>query len=169
MIIQWPEEMASSWMEIVSWASGVIIGVFAVLRGLILFSRANGIRRAELLRSLLDEYNSDKVAESIQSIEEDKVSYSKTFLMPEKVKASVRLADPALLFFSNICYLRQTGLISAKEFAFFRWKIEKILEKKPVSDYIEDCVANNNGSPYKRILRYRKQNCVWQKILNAFR
>jgi hypothetical protein len=141
----------------------LIGGLFGIIKGLILFSMSNELRRAELLKSLLNEYNSDRVCNSLQAIDEDKVAYSKKFLLPLKLESSVRLADPALLFFSNVCYLRSLGLIKEKEFSFFKWKIVLILGKQPIGDYIDDCVNTNPDSPYKYILQLVRET-IFQKV-----
>jgi hypothetical protein len=84
-------------------------------------------------------------------------------LLPLKLESSVRLADPALLFFSNVCYLRSLGLIKEKEFSFFKWKIVLILGKQPIGDYIDDCVNTNPDSPYKYILQLVRET-IFQKV-----
>lgn len=169
MNIIWPEHVADSWVELVSWGGALSVGIVGVIKGLLLFKRGNEIRRAELLKTLLDEFNGDSVSTSLHAIDEGKVVCSTKILLDEKNRASVRLADPALLFFSNVCYLRQNGLISTKEFAFFRWKIQRILENTSISAYIKQCIVNDCESPYKRILRYQRPRSIWQKLINILR
>jgi hypothetical protein len=158
-----PKNVAESWIQLITWGCGLIGGLFGIIKGLILFSMSNELRRAELLKSLLNEYNSDRVCNSLQAIDEDKVAYSKKFLLPLKLESSVRLADPALLFFSNVCYLRSLGLIKEKEFSFFKWKIVLILGKQPIGDYIDDCVNTDPDSPYKYILQLVRET-IFQKV-----
>lgn len=163
MEVTMPTDLAESWIQLITWGCGLIGGILGIIKGLILFSRSNELRRAELLKSLLNEYNSDRVCNSLHAIDEDKVAYSKKLSLPLKLESSVRLADPALLFFSNVCYLRSLGLIRKKEFAFFRWKIILILEKQSIADYIDDCVNTNPDSPYKYILQLVRET-IFQKV-----
>lgn len=169
MSIIWPEHVADSWVELVSWGGTLLVGIVGVIKGLLLFKQGNEIRRAGLLKTLLDEFNSDSVSNSLHMIDDGKVICSENILLDEKNRASVRLADPALLFFSNVCYLRQNGLISAKEFAFFRWKIQRILENSSISAYIKKCIDNDCESPYKHILRYQRPKSMSQKLINILR
>ena len=83
-------------------------------------------------------------------------------------KKSIHLAEPALLFFSNVCYLRSLGLIKEKEFSFFKWKIVLILGKQAIADYISDCVNTNPESPYKYILQL-VQESIFQKVIRFFK
>lgn len=159
-----PRNVADSWIQLITWGCGLIGGLFGIIKGLIIFSRSNELRRAELLKSLLNEYNSDRVCNSLHAIDEDKVAYSKKLSLPLKLESSVRLADPALLFFSNVCYLRSLGLISKKEFAFFRWKIHLILKKSFMIDYIEDCVEKDAESPYKYIINEFRRKSLFSWI-----
>ncbi len=152
MDISWPNTVAESWGEVVS----LLLGVGTAVYGLFLFRNSNKIRRTDLLKALLDEYNGKPVTDSIKEIEEGHITFSRTFAVPGPVKRSVCLADPALLFFSNVCYLRQSGLVSSREFSFFRWKIEDILRNEAVYDYVVTCVENDKFSPYKRLLQYRR-------------
>ena len=169
MNIKWPIEVASSWMEIVSWGAGILIGAIGVVGGLINFRRANTIRRTELLKSLLDEYNGETVSASLRDIDEGRVTYSNLISLSKETKKSVRLADPALLFFSKVCYLRQIGLISASEFNFFRWKMQKVLSNYSVAEYINYCIENDEKTPYKYFDRYRGTRTLWQKVVIFFK
>lgn len=160
----WPKAVAVTWLEVVSWGGGLLLGGIGVLRGLCLYSKSNKIRRAELLAGLLDEYNSQSITDSVQAIDEGSVAYSHEILLDDKAKASVRLADPALLFFSKICFLRQVRLLSTCEFSFFEWKVHAVLDHPSIRDYIEDCVNRDCASPYRRLLNFRRPKTFWQKL-----
>ena len=168
MNLNWPNAVAMSWVELASWLCSILLGVLAVFRGLYLFQKSNDTRRADLLKSLLDEYNGTAVADSIRAIDEGNVVYSEHIKLPKQDAHSVRLADPALLFFSNVCYLHQSGLLTSREFEFFKWKIQDDLEDANVCSYVASLVAKEKTSPYKRLLRYKKKGSLWNRIRDLF-
>lgn len=149
MDISWPNTVAESWFEIVSLTGSILFGLIAVFRGLFLFQQSNNIRRADLLKSLLDEYNGKTVTESVNIIEAGM-----------NAGGHVTLIEPALLFFSNACYLRQQGLLNSREFAFFKWKIEHILADSFVYDYVKFRAEKDKASPFAYLLQYRRTSAT---------
>ena len=142
--------IANSWVELVSCIITIIAGLFGLFRGICLFSKSNEIKRAELLKSLLDDYNGKIVSESIKAIDEGKLAYSNdSFVMPQKINQQIHAADPALLFLSNVCYLHKNKLINEREFSFFEPKIKQILGDTSLSKYIKDCISRDINTPYK--------------------
>lgn len=157
MDISWPNTVAESWGEVVS----LLLGVGTAVYGLYLFRNSNKIRRTDLLKTLLDEYNGKPVTDSIKVIEKKKVVFDGKMPLSDP---SIPLAEPALLFFSKVCYLRQLGLINAREFAFFKGKIEDVLDCKSVYEYVDFCAKQDTSSPYKRLLPYKRSD-DWLKKL----
>ena len=152
----YPTDMAKSWLDIVVWIGGLITAIVGVWRGVRQANRANEIRRAELLRDLLNQYYGDEISNSIKAIDEGKIvfSNSKTLILGDEQKKSVTLAEPALLFFSNLCYLKDVGLMRPKEFEFFEWRLKKIMSNKCVSDYVGSLSEEHKGVAMKRLLAY---------------
>ncbi len=147
----WPNTAAASWSEVVS----LLLGVGTAVYGLYLFRNSNKIRRTDLLKTLLDEYNGKPVTDSIKVIEEKNVVFDGKMPLRDP---SISLAEPALLFFSKVCYLRQLGLMDAREFAFFKGKIEDVLDCKSIYEYVDSCAKQDTSSPYKRLLPYKRSD-----------
>lgn len=145
MDISWPKIVAESWGEVVS----LLLGVGTTVYGLFLFRNSNKIRRTDLLKALLDEYNGKTVTESVNIIETGM-----------NAGGHVTLIEPALLFFSNACYLRQQGLLNSREFAFFKWKIEHILADSFVYDYVKFRAEKDKASPFAYLLQYRRTSAT---------
>lgn len=145
MDISWPKIVAESWGEVVS----LLLGVGTAVYGLFLFRNSNKIRRTDLLKALLDEYNGKTVTESVNIIETGM-----------NAGGHVTLIEPALLFFSNACYLRQQGLLNSREFAFFKWKIEHILADSFVYDYVKFRAEKDKASPFAYLLQYRRTSAT---------
>lgn len=145
MDISWPKIVAESWGEVVS----LLLGVGTAVYGLFLFRNSNKIRRTDLLKALLDEYNGKAVTESVNIIETGM-----------NAGGHVTLIEPALLFFSNACYLRQQGLLNSREFAFFKWKIERILADSFVYDYVKFRAEKDKASPFAYLLQYRRTSAA---------
>lgn len=152
----WPTVVAKTWLDIIVWLIGLITSICGVLKGLQEAKKANKIRRVELLRKLLDRYYSNEITDSIKAIDESKVSfvYKRNFDVGEESKKSIFLAEPALLFFSNVCYLKENGLLFPKEFELFDWRIRKIMANQSVADYIRSLVDTHENEAMKILLAY---------------
>jgi hypothetical protein len=157
----WPTDLAKTWLDIVAWVTGVGVFVWGVINGLRQAKRANEIRRSELLRSLLDRYYSDVITEGLNTIDEGKFVYSKPsapFSFGTLQGKGSTLVDPVLLFFSNLCFLKDSGLMSMKEFSFFEWRLRKTMSNQCVSDYVESLADDHKGVSMKVLLTYRPQS-----------
>ncbi len=152
----WPTIVAKTWLDIVCWIVGLITAGVGICRGLRQAKRANEIRRAELLRDLLNQYYTDRIGNSIKAIDEKKIIYTSDegFSAGTQQGQGTALADPALLFFANLCYLRDSGLLSRKEFQFFEWRLKKIMENECVSDYVKSLSDDYKSIAMKRLLSY---------------
>lgn len=119
----WPTDVAKTWLDIVAWATGAFVFAWGVFNGLRQAKRANEIRRSELLRSLLDRYYSQEITDGLNAIEGGQFVYSKrdaSLSFGTLQGKGSTLVTPVLLFFSNLCFLKDSGLMSMKEFSFFR-------------------------------------------------
>lgn len=108
----WPTDVAKTWLDIVAWATGAFVFAWGVF---------NGLR--ELLRSLLDRYYSQEITDGLNAIEGGQFVYSKrdaSLSFGTLQGKGSTLVTPVLLFFSNLCFLKDSGLMSMKEFSFFR-------------------------------------------------
>ncbi len=156
----WPTVVARSWLDIIVWLGGLIVAGWGLFKGLREASRANKIRRAELLRKLLDRYYSSEIADSVKAIDEEKVSFSykRNFNVNDEAKKSILPVEPALLFFSNVCYLKDNGLLSSKEFEIFDWRLQKIMSNQSVFDYVRSLVDIHGNKAMKLLLAYCPQS-----------
>ena len=148
----WPDLVAKTWLDIVIWMSGlgsVVCGIWQI-------RRKNEIARAEMLRKVLEEYNGRPIRENIQAIDDEKIVFSKgnNFKVGSEQDKSVSLAEPALLFFSNLCYLRRVKLLTKKEFSFFEWRIRKVMADQSVRNYVKNLSANDKDVAMTRLLDY---------------
>ena len=148
----WPDLVAKTWLDIVIWMSGlgsVVCGIWQI-------RRKNEIARAEMLRKLLEEYNGRPIRESIQAIDAGKVVFRQGsgFVVDSEHEKSVSLAEPALLFLSNLCYLRKAKLLTKKEFSFFEWRIRKVMADQSVRNYVKNLSDNDKNVAMTRLLDY---------------
>ena len=155
-----PQNVAKSWLDIIVWLGGLITASFGVFKGLREANKANKIRRAELLRKLLDRYYSNEISDSIKAIDEKKItfSYKRNFTVDDEAQDNISLAEPALLFFSNVCYLKDNGLLSLKEFELFEWRLKKIMSNQSVYDYIRSLVDAHENEAMNSLLAYCPQS-----------
>ena len=155
----WPTVVARSWFEIIVWLVGLVTTVCGVIKGLREAKKANKIRRAELLRKLLDRYYSNEIADSIKAIDKEKVafSYKRNFDVDDEGKKSISLVDPVLLFFSNVCYLKNNGLLSPKEFEIFEWRLKKVMSNQSVLDYVRYLIDTHENEAMDSLLVYCPQ------------
>ena len=156
----WPTVVAKTWLDIIVWLGGLITACCGVVKGLREAKKANIIRRAELLRKLLDRYYSNEIADSITAIDEKKVSftYKRDFCVSEDAKKSIALAEPALLFFLNVCYLKENDLLPPKEFELFEWRIRKIMANQSVFDYVRYLIDTHKNEAMEALLAYCPQS-----------
>lgn len=148
--------VSKSWLDIIVGLGGLITACLGLAKGLREAKKANIIRRAELLRNLLDRYYSNEITDSIKAIDENKVSftYKRDYSVREEAKKSISLAEPALLFFSNVCYLKENGLLSQREFELFEWRIQKIMANQSVFDYVRYLIDTHKNEAMKALLAY---------------
>lgn len=151
-----PNDLAKSWSDIIVVLVGLITAICGVFKGVREAKKGNEIRRAELLRKLLDRYYSIEITDSIKAIDENKVSftYKRDFSVSEEAKKSISLAEPALLFFSNLCYLKENGLLSPREFELFEWRIQKIMANQSVIDYVRFLIDTHKNEAMKALSAY---------------
>ena len=148
----WPELVAKTWLDIIVWISGLV----SVIWGIWQIRRKNEIARAEMLRNLLEEYNARSILESIQAIDDGKVVFTQgcDFVVSSEHEKSVSFAEPALLFFSNLCYLREAKLLTKKEFSFFEWRIRKVMADQSVSNYVKSISDKDKNVAMRRLLAF---------------
>lgn len=155
-----PNDLAKSWLDIIVVLVGLITAICGVFKGVREAKKGNEIRRAELLRKLLDRYYSIEITDSIKAIDENIVSftYKRDFSVSEDAKKSITLTEPALLFFSNVCYLKENDLLSSKEFELFEWCLRKIMANQSVFDYVRYLIDTHKNEAMKALLAYCPQS-----------
>lgn len=151
-----PTMIARTWLDIVVWIGGLVTAIVGIVWRLYQANKANKIKRAEMLRNLIDQYNSEAICKSINAIVEQRVVFGSErglYIGEDKTK-SMMLAESALLFFSNVCYLKKTSLLTGDEFAFFEWRLRKIMSNQCVSDYVRSLSDKHKGVAMKSLLNY---------------
>jgi len=114
-------------------------------------------RDAELLERLVDKIRIGEVRKFI-----DMCDYETPWYGPEVHKAhgdnNSFKVDHALTTLSGLCYMRESGLISRKAFAFFEYDFELLFSDPQVIDYMYNLYHNSKKEhmsfPFKCLLRY---------------
>ena len=166
--VTYPAKLADSWVELVTCIGGFIAAVCAAGYGLYQAREANRLRRSEMLQSILEKYNSDKIAESVRAIGSGHLAWKTPGLtLPPQVLEKMHEADPALMFFADLCYLKSCNLLSKQEFSFFEWKIRGIMADKNIAGYVRDNIKENVNSPFAKLYCYTKAEGRFRRVLHA--
>ena len=57
-----------------------------------------------------------------------------------------------------MCYLKDNGLLSPKEFEFFEWRLQKIMSNQSVFDYVRYLIDTHDNEAMKILLTYCPQS-----------
>ena len=123
--------LAQSKIELLTFAGVVIAGVFAWWQ----WRKSREMMRIEYFKKLVDEFKQDDFQEFFYeylSPANGRRFYIGMFAFVDGVEKRL---DQILTFYSNICYLKEKGVLEESEFALFRYQIQKALKNAQVIEY----------------------------------
>ena len=98
------------------------------------YHRSNKINRSSYLKDLISEMKTDAdISEMIYIFQYHKFIYDRHFHEDGELERKV---DKSLQFFSYLCYLKETRIITDQEFSFFEIEISQALRNKDLIDYL---------------------------------
>lgn len=111
----------------------IIITTIVAIFGFYQWKRSNTIKKAEYIEKLTEKIRTDDdIKEMVYVLDYGDLWYIKSFHGSGGLE---RKMDKTLSYFSYICYLYNSRLISRKEFAIFEYEIERILLNAQVKNY----------------------------------
>ena len=143
-----------------------LLNFFAISGGIIALFQWNNtikIKRAEYVNTLFKELNNnEKIKHTIYMFYYDESSWYNKDFHGSDFELDV---DDTLNYFSYICYLRESNLISRKEFDFFKYSIDKSLHSFQVEEYLYNvyfhCKLNNIDLYFKNLYNYIRNNKIY--------
>lgn len=133
---------------------GDIISIFSLLFfvvgavfGYIQWKKSLSIKRAEYIEKLTKTIRTDDdIKEMMYRLDYGHEWYSSSFHDSGELEEKT---DKTLSYFSYICYLYKSHLISRKEFDIFKYEIERILTNVQVQRYFYNLYhfSSKNGAP----------------------
>ena len=106
-------------------------GLLALLRE---YHRSNGIKRAEFVDKLIEKLRGDEdIRYILYLFQYGDFVYDGTFHGDVEME---RRVDKALSYLSYICYLKDNGVISDKDFSFFEIEVAQALRNSALIDYL---------------------------------
>lgn len=134
----------------------VIGGFFALFQ----WKKSVKIQRAGYINELIEKIRTDvDIKEIVYIFDYNHPWYSPDFHDGGKFEIKM---DKTLSYFSYICYLFESHLISKKEFKFFKYEIDRILNNKQTQNYFYNLFhfANKNNAPitFEYLFKYGKKN-----------
>lgn len=111
----------------------IVLAIIGAVFGFYQWKKSVKITRAEYIERLTEKIRTDDdIREMVYTLDYGHVWYTVAFHNSGELE---RKMDKTLSYFSYICYLYHSRLISKKEFAFFKYEIERILLNSQVVDY----------------------------------
>ena len=110
------------------------------------------LKRAESLKALLDDFENNTIRAVVCSSDADDAAKT-LFIRAESDEATRRDIEKSLDFFSYICYLQESKLITPSEFGFFKRQLEKILADRSVQEYLEQSIQSEDGR-FRYLVKY---------------
>ena len=109
-----------------------VTGIFSFIQ----YRNSVKTKRAEYMKELNDTIRNDKdIQEVMYKIDYNEHWYDEKFRNSGDFEYKV---DKTLSYFSYLCYLRKMKMIAEKEFAFFKYRVQRIVKNKEVIGYFYD-------------------------------
>lgn len=148
-------------MSVVMTAFVVIGGGFAYFK----WRKLQLLKRAEYINELLAKIRLDKdISKVVYVIDYDEIWYDEYFHNGGDVESCI---DKSLAYFSYICYLRASKLISKNEFGFFEYQIRRILGNNQLQNYFYNLYhfSSKNGArlSFYHLFKYGEKIKVFDK------
>ncbi len=141
-------------IPIISCIAVIVGGVFALVQ----WRKNVAVRKAEFFERLIEHYNQSDIQESLYCMDYDNDWYTKEFHNGSKTEQQM---DKTLAFFSYLCYLNESKLISDREFNFFAYDINIMLENEQLCDYMYNLYhmakEKSDKMPYVYFVKYFMQ------------
>ena len=147
-------QLAASWCEVVSTVALLIAGTWSMWK----WNVSLRIRRAEVLEHILSRLRSNEISDFIY-----KVEYSEEWYTCEFHGSDFEpIADRALSFFCDICYLMKNKLVGHSESVFFAYELKRVLSNSQTIDYLYNlhhfARRANGKSSFYALEEYAKKN-----------
>ena len=111
----------------------IILALIGAIFGFCQWKKSVKIKRAEYIEKLTEKIRTDDdIKEIIYILDYGHPWYTDTFHNSGELE---RKMDKTLSYFSYICYLYNSRLISNKEFAIFKYEVERILLNSQIKNY----------------------------------
>lgn len=128
----------------------LLVSIITVLIGgifsLVQWKKNSEIRRAQFIHSLLDKLYSDKYnCKAVYILDSGKSWHTGKSFDPPKLEKPI---DSVLYWFDYICYLKEEKIITDKEFAFFEYDIERLINDKSFNRYMKYFVKRKIDVPF---------------------
>lgn len=141
-------------------ALSLILAILGAFFGLYQWRKSLKIKRAEYINELTEKIRTDDdIKEVVYILDYGHIWYTSTFHDCGELE---RKMDKTLSYFSYICYLYQSHLITKKEFQFFKYEIERILTNAQIQNYFYNLYhfADKFNTPitFKYLFEYGKKN-----------
>ena len=156
---RWFEECKNlpTWAEIASLIGAGIGGVFALFQ----WGRSINEKKAEFFDSLLQRFISEDVQDFLRIALDSDVCeewFSKSYGTNKDFQQK---ANAVFAFISQLCYLKNHGLIGQEEFAFFKDEIDELLNHRETVCFLFSYVMREHESrgvnPYVSLIMYGKR------------
>ena len=125
-----------NWVEVATLVSIIVGGLFAWWQ----WRRSLAISKVEMLRSLVEKYESEEVRQFFYECIDSEGSLWWDEHCQRKDAEDVKFereVDGFLSLFDNLCYLYFTGLIDEVEFNSFGYQVQRLLKNEQTSKYLE--------------------------------
>lgn len=161
--------------------SGAISIIFALFGGVFVYiqwKKSLKIKRADFINSLLEKNRYDKdVQEAMYTVDYMPYWYGEDFHGGELEHSMDRLFG----CINNICYLKETGNISSKEFSVFRYDVHRVCTSYSAQVYLWNLYhfsqAQKTDFPFLYLINYgikenilrkdfKTNKSLYQKYLN---
>lgn len=111
----------------------IVLAIIGAAFGFYQWKKSIRIKRAEYIEKLTEKIRTDNdIKEMVYTLDYGLLWYTSAFHNSGELE---RKMDKTLSYFSYICYLYSSRLISKKEYAIFKYEIERILTNDQVNKY----------------------------------
>lgn len=136
-----------------------------IILALCQWKRTIKFKRADYINELTEKIRTDEaIKQTVYMIDYGAIWYNEAFHGSKELEVRV---DKTLSYFSYICYLKMSGLITKREFRFFKYEINRILVNQFVKDYFYNLYhfAKRNKAPmtFDFLFRYGKRKHMFDK------
>jgi len=141
-------------------AFSLILAALGAIFGFCQWTKSVKIKRAEYINELTEKIRTDDdIKEIVYILDYNHIWYTPTFHDCGELERKI---DKTLSYFSYICYLYQSHLITKNEFQFFKYEIERILMNTQIQNYFYNLYhfADKFNVPitFKYLFEYGKKN-----------